>query len=75
MIRRSEGLLTALSSARVLAVPVVMALVLANNGDRWDYAAGVLFALAAVTDTLDGYLARRWRMETRLGSFLDTTAD
>jgi len=75
VIRRSEGLLTALSSMRVLAVPVVMAIVLADNGRRWDYAAGALFALAAVTDTLDGYLARRWRMETTLGSFLDTTAD
>ena len=75
MIRRSEGLLTALSSVRVLAVPVVMALVLANEGRGLDDVAGVLFALAAVTDTLDGYLARRWRLESTLGSFLDTTAD
>jgi CDP-diacylglycerol---glycerol-3-phosphate 3-phosphatidyltransferase len=75
VIRRSEGLLTALSSVRVLAVPVVMALVLANDGRGWDDATGVLFALAAVTDTLDGYLARRWKLETTLGSFLDTTAD
>jgi len=75
VIRRSEGLLTALSSVRVLAVPVVMALVLANEGRGLDDVAGVLFALAAVTDTLDGYLARRWRLESTLGSFLDTTAD
>src|SRR4029077_5824166 len=70
-----EGMLTALSSVRVLAVPVVMALVLANDGRGTAARAGVLFALAAATDTLDGYLARRWGLETTLGSFLDTTAD
>lgn len=75
MIRRSEGLLTALSSVRVLAVPVVMALVLANRGRGLDAVAAVLFAVAALTDTLDGYLARRWSLESTLGSFLDTTAD
>nr|MBA3431904.1 CDP-diacylglycerol--glycerol-3-phosphate 3-phosphatidyltransferase [Actinomycetota bacterium] len=37
--------------------------------------AALLFALAASTDFLDGYLARRWRRESTLGSFLDTTAD
>jgi CDP-diacylglycerol---glycerol-3-phosphate 3-phosphatidyltransferase len=35
----------------------------------------VLFALAACTDFLDGFLARRWAITTKLGSFLDTTAD
>jgi CDP-diacylglycerol--glycerol-3-phosphate 3-phosphatidyltransferase len=34
-----------------------------------------LFALAAATDFLDGYLARRWKVESVLGAFLDTTAD
>jgi CDP-diacylglycerol---glycerol-3-phosphate 3-phosphatidyltransferase len=68
-------MLTALSSMRVLVVPIVMALVLADKGRGWDDAAGVLFALAAITDTLDGYLARRWELETTLGSFIDTTAD
>jgi CDP-diacylglycerol--glycerol-3-phosphate 3-phosphatidyltransferase len=75
VIRRSEGLLTALSSVRVLAVPAVMALVLANDGRGVDAIAAALFAVAAATDTLDGYLARRWRLESTLGSFLDTTAD
>ena len=34
-----------------------------------------LFAFAAATDWVDGYLARRWEVTTKLGSFLDTTAD
>jgi CDP-diacylglycerol--glycerol-3-phosphate 3-phosphatidyltransferase len=35
----------------------------------------VTFAVAAATDFADGYLARRWAVTTKLGSFLDTTAD
>lgn len=37
--------------------------------------AAVVFAAAAATDFLDGYLARRWKTESVLGAFLDTTAD
>jgi CDP-diacylglycerol--glycerol-3-phosphate 3-phosphatidyltransferase len=37
--------------------------------------AGLLFALAAITDSLDGYLARRLGQTTRLGAFLDPVAD
>lgn len=61
---------------RVLVVPVVMALTRAQG--RFEHALGwaaALFAVAAVTDFLDGYLARRWHIESVLGAFLDTTAD
>jgi CDP-diacylglycerol---glycerol-3-phosphate 3-phosphatidyltransferase len=57
-------------------VPVVMGLILLE-GD-WGHAetaAGAVFAVAAVTDFVDGYLARRWEVTSSLGSFLDTTAD
>ena len=65
-----------LTYARIALVPVVMGLI--TSGDSPGYAApvaAVVFALAAFTDFLDGYLARRWRATTVLGSFLDTTAD
>jgi phosphatidylglycerophosphate synthase len=51
---------------------------LTRSQDRFEHALGyaaALFALAAVTDFLDGYLARRWHVESVLGAFLDTTAD
>ena len=48
-----------------------MALVLAHSYD----AAAIVFVVAAVTDWFDGRLARRWGVTTRLGAFLDTTAD
>lgn len=43
--------------------------------DNGPFLAGVVFGIAAVTDFLDGYLARRWQTETILGAFLDTVAD
>lgn len=61
---------------RIALVPVVMALILAGDtADRAYVVAAGLFIVAAVTDFFDGYLARRWRTTTTLGSFLDTTAD
>ena len=52
--------------------PVVMALLLTPTPTR---AAAILFLVAAATDWFDGRLARRWNVTTKLGSFLDTTAD
>jgi CDP-diacylglycerol--glycerol-3-phosphate 3-phosphatidyltransferase len=70
---RSARLLHVGTSLRVVAAPLVMALLLIGGGAFT--AAAVLFAIAAATDFLDGYLARRWRVTSTLGSFLDTTAD
>lgn len=39
------------------------------------FSAGVIFALAAITDWFDGYLARRWNQTSALGAFLDPVAD
>ena len=72
--------MTALRSSRVLAVgtgvrivvsPVMMALLLGHSFTT----AAIVFLIAAATDWVDGRLARRWGVTTRLGSFLDTTAD
>ena len=70
------AVLAALGYGRIALVPVVMALILTGPDSDLAYSlAAVLFALAATTDFLDGYLARRWAVTTTLGSFLDTTAD
>jgi CDP-diacylglycerol---glycerol-3-phosphate 3-phosphatidyltransferase len=74
---KTSGFLAATSSVRIVLVPVIMALIVADGGDLEALAiiAAVLFAFAAATDFIDGYLARRWKVTTTLGSFLDTTAD
>lgn len=38
-------------------------------------ACAIVFALAALTDWFDGFLARRWKQTTRFGAFLDPVAD
>ncbi len=61
---------------RVLLAPAIIALIRAH--DRLEHAYGLaftLFLVAAFTDFLDGYLARRFQSESVLGNFLDTTAD
>jgi CDP-diacylglycerol---glycerol-3-phosphate 3-phosphatidyltransferase len=71
-----RSLLSGLTYTRILAVPAVMVLVELGPDRSSAYdAAAVVFAVAAMTDFVDGYLARRWAVATKLGSFLDTTAD
>jgi len=73
---RTAQFLNGISLLRVVLVVPIMALVLLGNTVRYAYAAAaVLFALAAATDFVDGYLARRWLATSVLGAFLDTTAD
>lgn len=60
--------------ARILLVPVFVVIYL-WPGDRTYIIAATLFALAAATDWLDGYLARRLNQTTPFGAFLDPVAD
>ena len=69
---RSARFLAASTWLRILLTPVIMAMLM-EDADRTLTA--VLFAVAAATDWIDGKLARRWGVTTKLGSFLDTTAD
>jgi CDP-diacylglycerol---glycerol-3-phosphate 3-phosphatidyltransferase len=68
---RASALILAGTSLRIVATPVVMGLIL---GHSWT-AAAVVFLAVSSTDWFDGRLARRWNVSSRLGSFLDTTAD
>jgi CDP-diacylglycerol--glycerol-3-phosphate 3-phosphatidyltransferase len=63
-----------LSLSRVVAGPVLAALVLYRPGNTYLVAA-VIFALASLTDMIDGKLARHSQRVSPLGIFLDTTSD
>jgi CDP-diacylglycerol--glycerol-3-phosphate 3-phosphatidyltransferase len=55
-------------------VPVFVAVYL-QSGDGSSWAAGWIFLVAGVTDQVDGFLARRWRVESRFGQLADPLAD
>ena len=63
-----------LTLSRIIAIPVVVVL-LYVEGDMARYAACAVYAAAAVTDYLDGYLARMWQQQSKLGRILDPIAD
>ncbi len=59
---------------RIIAIPFILFL-LFYPGRVYQLITALLFSAAAVTDTLDGYLARHRGLETTLGKFLDPLAD
>jgi CDP-diacylglycerol--glycerol-3-phosphate 3-phosphatidyltransferase/cardiolipin synthase len=65
---------TLLTLARIGLIPVFVVAFYAPL-DWANLLCPLLFSLAAVTDWLDGYLARRWNQTSRFGAFLDPVAD
>lgn len=64
-----------LTAIRLVAAPMVALMFLYFTRPYADWFALILFVSAALTDWLDGYLARSWRQETKLGAMLDPIAD
>jgi CDP-diacylglycerol--glycerol-3-phosphate 3-phosphatidyltransferase len=64
----------ALTVGRLALIPVFVALMIAA-GDAPSWPAGILFGVAGVTDQIDGFLARRWHVESRFGKIADPLAD
>ncbi len=64
-----------LTVMRLFAAPGVAVLFLYFTRPWADWFALILFAGAAITDWIDGYLARAWQQETKLGAMLDPIAD
>ena len=64
----------ALTVLRLALIPAFVVVYLrADDGSSW--AAGWIFLVAGITDQVDGYLARRWRVESRFGRLADPLAD
>ncbi len=65
---------TFLTYLRILIIPVFMAVFFLPVA--WsNIVCTLLFGIAAITDWLDGYLARRWQQTSAFGAFLDPVAD
>lgn len=68
MFRHLPNILTIF---RILLIPVFLHLIFRGSF----YGALVVFAVAGATDGLDGYIARRWSLQSELGANLDPLAD
>ncbi len=64
-----------LTYARIAAVPFVVSCFFWKNSEIARWLALAIFILAALTDWLDGYLARVWSQQSSLGRMLDPIAD
>src|SRR6516165_5356340 len=73
----------ALTILRIFFVPLLVAALVQESFHLWlgavlitnEWLALAIFLAAAATDLLDGYLARRWRQVTTIGTLLDPIAD
>jgi cardiolipin synthase len=63
-----------LSLSRIAAVPILVALMLVGGAGA-DWAAALVFALAAATDFFDGWIARRLNVSSDFGRLVDPIAD
>jgi len=59
---------------RIGIIPVLFFL-MASPGSTWSLVIALLFIIAALTDLLDGYIARKYEIVTTMGKFLDPIAD
>jgi len=73
MVGRSQ-IPNALTIGRLVLIPVYAALILSSNGGR-SWPAAIVFGVAAITDQIDGFLARRWNVESAFGKIADPLAD
>lgn len=64
-----------LTYARLIAVPIMVAVMFFFSGNTAHWIALLIFVLAAITDFFDGYLARAWQQQSSLGRILDPIAD
>ncbi len=64
-----------LTVLRLVAAPVIAVLFLYFTRPYADWFALALFIIASVTDWIDGYVARAWNQESRMGAMLDPIAD
>jgi CDP-diacylglycerol--glycerol-3-phosphate 3-phosphatidyltransferase len=64
----------ALTIARIALIPVYVWLITTCDGGR-SWPAAIVFGSAAITDQIDGFLARRWCVESAFGKIADPLAD
>lgn len=72
--RRIINLPNTITIVRLCIIPILFCLLLSPD-QTWSLVIAILFIAAALTDLLDGYVARRYEIVTTMGKFLDPIAD
>ena len=75
MAKRIFNLANNITLTRIFIVPLLMVIFLYSTSKTSSLIAAIIFGLAAFTDWLDGYVARKQNIITTLGKFLDPLAD
>ena len=72
---KKEQIPNLLTIGRILFIPIFIFILTVGNSIESHIVAAIIFAIASITDYLDGYLARKWHVVTNFGKFADPLAD
>ena len=72
---KKENIPNLLTLARIVIIPIFIVITAITSSFIWHIIAAGIFAVASLTDYLDGYLARKWHVVTNFGKFADPLAD
>lgn len=72
---KKENIPNALTVGRILVIPIFILLLSLWHHPLSHQLSALIFALASLTDYLDGFLARKWQVVTNFGKFADPMAD
>ena len=72
---KKEQIPNLLTIGRILFIPIFIFILTIGNSIESHIVAAIIFAVASITDYLDGYLARKWNVVSNFGKFADPMAD
>ena len=72
---KKEQIPNVLTIGRILFIPLFIFILTLDHSQGSHLLAAVIFAVASITDYLDGYLARKWNVVSNFGKFADPMAD
>lgn len=72
---KKENIPNLLTLGRIVMIPLFILILCFWKNSTGHVVAAIVFALASITDYLDGYLARKWQVVTNFGKFADPLAD
>ena len=72
---KKEQIPNLLTIGRILFIPIFILILTVGKSTGSHMIAAIIFAIASITDYLDGYLARKWNVVSNFGKFADPMAD